>query len=75
MQKGTFVMLKLLKHAKSATIPAKSILFDNRFSSPSSIHAVKGSGYDVIAIVKRTPKMFFRYNGEDMSLTAIYSKN
>ena len=68
-------MLELLKHAKSAVIPAKYVLFDSWFSSPSSIHAVKGIGYDVIAMVKKTPKMFFRYNGEDMSLTAIYSKN
>ena len=75
MQKGASVMLELLKHAKSAVIPAKYVLFDSWFSSPSSIHAVKGIGYDVIAMVKKTPKMFFRYNGEDMSLTAIYSKN
>lgn len=26
-------------------------------------------------MVKKTPKMFFRYNGQDMPLTAIYSKN
>ena len=32
-------------------------------------------GYDVIGMVKKTPKMFFRYNGEDMSLTSIYNKN
>lgn len=32
-------------------------------------------GYDVIAMVKKTPKMFFRYNGEDMSLISIYNKN
>ena len=75
MQKGTSVMLELLKDAKSAAIPAKYVLFDSWFSSPSSLHAVKGIGYDVIAMVKKTPKMFFRYNGEEMSLTAIYSKN
>ena len=75
MQKGTNVMLELLKYAKSAAIPAKYVLFDSWFSSPSSIHAVKGIGYEVIAMVKKTPKMFFRYNGEDMPLTAICSKN
>lgn len=75
MQKGTSVMLELLKHAKQAAIPAKYVLFDSWFSSPSSIHAVKEIGYDVIAMVKKTPKMFFRYNGEDMSLTSIYNKN
>ena len=32
-------------------------------------------GYDVIGMVKKTPKMFFRYNDEDMSLTSIYNKN
>ena len=26
-------------------------------------------------MVKKTPKMFFRFNGEDMSLTTIYNKN
>ena len=75
VQKGTSVMLELLKYAKNASIPAKYVLFDSWFSSPSSLHAVKEIGYDVIAMVKKTPKMFFRYNGEDMSLISIYNKN
>lgn len=75
MQKGTSVMLELLKQAKNAAVPAKYVLFDSWFSSPSSIHAVKETGYDVIAMVKKTPKMFFRYNGTDMSLISIYNKN
>lgn len=72
MQKGTLAMLELLKQAKTADIPAKNVLFDSWFSSPSSLHAVKEIGYDVIGIVKKTPKMFFRYNGEDMPLTNIH---
>ena len=75
VQKGTSVMLELLKQAKNAAIPAKYVLFDSWFSSPSSLHAVKEIGYDVIAMVKKTPKMFFRYNSEDMSLISIYNKN
>ena len=75
MEKGTSAMLELLKSAKKASIPAKYVLFDSWFSSPSSLHAVKEIGYDVIAMVKKTPKMFFRYNGEDMPLSSIYSKN
>jgi hypothetical protein len=75
MTKGTIAMIELLKYAKAAKIPAKYVLFDSWFSSPSTIHAVKGLGYDVIGMVKKTPKMFFRYNGEDMSLKAIYSRN
>lgn len=75
MEKGTQAMLTLLDAAKKAEIPAKYVLFDSWFSSPSTLHAVKKTGYDVIAMVKKTPKMFFRYNGEDMSLVSIYNKN
>ena len=75
LEKGTHAMLELLKHAKKADIPANYVLFDSWFSSPSSIHLVKEIGYDVIGMVKKTPKMFFRYNGEDMSLISIYNKN
>ena len=75
MQKGTLAMPELLKVTKKATIPASYVLFDSWFSSPSTLHAVKSIGYDVIGMVKKTPKMFFRYNGEDMSLISIYGKN
>jgi len=75
MTKGTLAMLDLLKAAKIAKIPAKYVLFDSWFSSPSSLHAVKNIGYDVIAMVKKTPKMFFQYNGKDMSLPSIYNLN
>lgn len=75
VEKGTIAMLELLKSAKKADIPARYVLFDSWFSSPSSLHSVKGIGYDVVAMVKKTPKMFFRYNGEDMPLTSIYNRN
>ena len=75
MEKGTIAMLTLLKEAKNAAIPAKYVLFDSWFSSPSTLHAVKEVGYDVIGMIKKTPKMFFRYKGEDMSLISIYNKN
>lgn len=75
MQKGTHAMLELLDAAKKAAVPAKYVLFDSWFSSPSTLHAVKKTGYDVIGMVKKTPKMFFRYNSEDMSLISIYNRN
>ena len=74
VEKGTSAMLELLRAAKKAYIPARYVLFDSWFSSPSSLHSVKEIGY-VIAMVKKTPKMFFRYNGENMPLTRIYNKN
>jgi len=75
MTKGTRAMLELLKTAKSVSIPAKYVLFDSWFSSPSTLHAVKKIGYDVIGMVKKTPKMFFSYNGTDMSLPSIYKQS
>lgn len=74
-EKGTHAMLTLLDAAKKATIPAKYVLFDSWFTSPSTLHSVKKTGYDVIGMVKKTPKMFFRYKGEDMSLVSIYNQN
>lgn len=62
-KQGTEAMLELLKAAKSAKIPADYVLFDSWFSSPKTIHAVKNLGYDVIAMVKKTPKMKFLHNG------------
>lgn len=75
MKKGTIAMLELLKAAKKAAIPANYVLFDSWFPSPSTLYVVKGIGYDVIRMVKKTPKMFFRYKGEDMSLISLYNKN
>ena len=75
VQKGTQVMLELLKTAKAAAIPASYVLFDSWFTSPSAIHSIKEIGCDVIGMVKKTPKMFFRYQGEDQSLISIYRKN
>lgn len=55
MKKGTLAMLTLLETAKKSAIPAKYVLFDSWFSSPSTLHAVKEIGYDVIGMVKKTP--------------------
>ena len=75
MTKGTEAMLELLKAAKTTGIPAKYVLFDSWFSSPKSLHAVKNLGYEVIGMIKKTPKMFFRYNGEELFLIDIYKRN
>lgn len=75
MTKGTEAMLELLKTAKAVRIPARYVLFDSWFSSPKSLHAVKGVGYDVISMIKKTPKMYFQYAGDSIPLTEIYKRN
>lgn len=68
-------MLVYLVNSIISGIPAKDVLFDSWFSFSSTLHAIKALDYDVIGMVKKTPKMFFRYNNEDMPLTSIYKKN
>ena len=47
MQKGIHAMLELLEAAKKSTIPTKYVLFESWFSSPSTLHTVKKTGYEV----------------------------
>ena len=70
--KATSVMLTLLKDAKAAEIPAKYVLFDTWFCSPSSLLQVKDIGYDVIGMVKKSEKIHFRYSGRMQSAPAIF---
>ena len=70
--KATSVMLTLLKDAKAAEIPAKYVLFDTWFCSPSSLLQVKDIGYDVIGMVKKSEKIHFRYSGRMQSALAIF---
>ena len=75
MTKGTEAMLTLLKTAKKCMIPANYVLFDSWFTSPSTLIHVKHLGYDVIGMIKRTPKMVFGYEGQMENLKDIYSMN
>jgi len=75
VEKAPNAVLELLKEAKKAGIRASYVLFDSWFTSPKSIHAIVGLGYHVIAMVKKTPKMLFRYEGEPTPLTEIFKRN
>lgn len=73
--KANDAMITLLKEAKAACIKAKYVLFDSWFASPDSICKIKNLGFDVIAMVKKTPKVFYEYNGKMMSVCDIYKAN
>lgn len=73
--KANDAMITLIKEAKNACIKAKYVLFDSWFSSPDSICKIKDLGYDVIAMIKKTPKVFNEYNGKMMSVCDIYKAN
>ena len=57
--KANDAMITLIKEAKTACIKASYVLFDSWFASPDSICKVRNLGYDVIAMIKKTPKVFY----------------
>lgn len=74
-EKATDVMLELLQGAVKAGHTAKYVLFDSWFSSPKSICNIKNDlQLDVIAMVKITSKVFYEYQGENLSIKEIYTK-
>ena len=70
--KGTDVMIELLKNAQSAGHNADYVLFDTWFSSPAQLVAVKGLGLDSIAMIKKSSRVFYEYEGKMLSLNKIY---
>ena len=68
-------MLELLKEAKRASFAADYVLFDSWFASPTTLTAVKELGYDAIAMIRRSEKMTFLYDGEKKNLKEIYRMN
>ena len=68
-------MITLIKEAKTACIKASYVLFDSWFASPDSICKVRTLGYDIIAMIKKTPKVFYECNGKMMSVCDIFKSN
>ena len=70
--KGTDVMLELLKAARSAGHQADYVLFDTWFSSPAQLLAVKALGLDSIAMIKKSSRIYYEYEGEQLSINKIF---
>ena len=71
-RKGPEVMIELLKTALSAGHHADYVLFDTWFSSPSQLVAVKDLGMDSIAMVKKSSRVFYEYEGRPLSIKKIF---
>ena len=70
--KGTTVMLELIKTALREGLSANYVLFDTWFSAPAQLIDVKHLGLDAIAMIKKTSKIRYIYNGERLSINKIY---
>ena len=70
--KATDVVPEIIAIAQRAGIKAKYVLFDSWFTSPKMIFAMSKLDLYTIAMVKKTEKILFRFNGEMLSDKAIY---
>ena len=69
-------MMEMMRMATASGLLASYVLFDSWFSTPSNIVALKKEEtLDVIAIVKKTPKVHYRYESKMLAATEIYKRN
>ncbi len=74
--KGTDVMVQLIKAAQATGHSAKYVLFDSWFSSPKCLIDIKENcELNSIAMVKRSSKINYEYEGEKLNIKQIYNKN
>ena len=73
--KGTKAMIELISRALSAGIKADYVLFDTWFSSPAQLLDIKKLGLDAIAMIRKSSKIRYIYEGEKLKLNKIYGMN
>lgn len=69
------LMKMMISNALHAGHRADYVLFDSRFATPKGIISIKDTfGMDVIAMVKKSGKVFYEYNGEQHDVKEIFSR-
>ncbi|MBQ6406824.1 MAG: transposase [Butyrivibrio sp.] len=70
--KGTDVMIELIKTALSAGHQADYVLFDTWFSAPVQLIAIKSLGLNAIAMIRKSSRIYYEYEGKQLSIQKIY---
>lgn len=73
--KAPEAMLTLLDTATSAGLSADYVLFDSWFSNPAQVQAIKSRNIDVIAMIKKSSRIKYVYNGNQLNIKEIYAQN
>lgn len=73
--KAPEAMLTLVDAALSAGLSADYVLFDTWFSNPAQITAIKSKDLDVIAMIKKSSRIKYGYEDEQLNIKEIYSRN
>ena len=68
-------MMEMIRQAMNAGIRASYVLFDSWFAFPCHILKLKAKNLEVIARVKKTTKIHYRYGEEMLSTPEIYKRN
>jgi len=74
IRKGPDVLVEMVAQAIGAGIQATHLLFDSWFAFPATIRRLLAQGVHTICMLKVTEKIFYRYQGEELHLAAIYKK-
>jgi len=70
--KATDVVPWLIQQAQRAGLHAKYVLFDSWFTSPKMLFALKALGLDTVAMMRKTEKVLFCYQGQMLSDKTIF---
>ena len=70
--KGTEAMIELLKTAQRTGHQADYVLFDTWFSNPAQLIAVKDLGLDSLAMIKKSSRIYYEYEGKPLSINKIF---
>ncbi len=73
--KAPDAMMKLLDTAVSSGLSAQYVLFDCWFANPAQITQIKNKDMDVIAMIKKSSRIKYGYNEEQLNIKEIYSRN
>ena len=70
--KGTDVMIELIRTARKCGHTADYVLYDSWFSNPAQLIAVKELGLDSIAMIRKSSRIRYEYEGEQLSINKIF---
>ena len=71
---ATEVTVDLIQEALGRGIKADYVLFDSWFSSPKMFVTIRQLHLHAIAMVKKTSKVYYNYQGERLSVKQLYQK-
>ena len=73
--KAPDVMISLIDAAITSGISAQYVLFDCWFANPAQIMQIKSKGMDVIAMIKKSSRIKYGYDGKQLNIKEIYARN